>query len=633
MRITIRETANPYHSELLKIKELYDTTVTHCREVQGKGVVFVIGKTGSGKSTTINFLAGVPLKQKIDEETDTIQIVADRKEEKHAPKIAIIGHEGSQTTYPAIFSPKWIHNFVYCDLAGFSDTRGDAYDANAYLSAQLVAQLAEAIKGIICVIDYDSLTAMRGLGFIELARLIKQIFLPKSFSRYFRDCVKFVITKVPSSITKAQVLTKIKKIGDASKLDAKDAEDLSYQIPEVILKIPDNLIILRPDDLVSSFTLRDEINNFFKTPRADILHSHLTFLQKSSSDSLNKILVGAAIAATQLLLNRESAISTIAEEAQTVERLENMLKEEKIAQLKSLEIADQQIKKLDTQIEVKMEEIKSVLNQIEKVKLQTPISISESKKLIEERICREIKEVEDALSFNYIQQLNTFNRLIEQFQNDRTAYKTNNSSAGDSDPVLISYRNSIQEFEDKKMTLTSDHTKNLSLERERIKQKSNSELIEVSQRAKKEMETELRRLESQILDLERSKVGIQQEKENSLKESQQLTESQNKKLESLKSNLRTEQENLERAQATLKEIEETCRSQKIDFDIIADLDKAYSFNYDEVKKFILIYQRYKASKITKAPLSNGLFVIAKNLPVDQKHLGCDFFTGLLRPPQ
>lgn len=75
--------------------------------------VFLIGITGSGKSTLINFLVGIPLFANEEGQLDA----------PHPLKGSEIGHdETSKTTLPSLCQGP--NNMILCDLAGFGDSRG-----------------------------------------------------------------------------------------------------------------------------------------------------------------------------------------------------------------------------------------------------------------------------------------------------------------------------------------------------------------------------------------------------------------------------------------------------------------------------------------------------------------------------
>lgn len=598
------------YTDLSKIEELYDATVTHCKQVTGKGVVFVVGKTGSGKSTTINCLIDVPLKKVTDPKTAEVQIVADIKHSKHAPKFAVIGHAGSQTTFPSLFAPKWTNNLYYCDLAGFGDTRGDVFDANAYLSAHIVAQMAAEIKGIICVIEYSNLRALRGLPFVELAKLMKQIFLAGSFSRYFRDCIKFVVTKVPNEISKENILASIKKIGDL--ITAEEAGLNS--IHQEILKRPENLLIIRAEDLVNSpQKIRDEINTFFKTPRANILHHHLSFLKNLSIESLEKIIVKASRELQQLLVSLEEKMKRVMECEQAVKQLDSIVKEEEVAKDKLLNIIEYKIKTFDTEHQLKEQSIQSCGEKIEKFQDAMRNKIFEYRKLMDQRISQEIKDYRENVNTGYQQQLALIDHFIEQMKHDCSAYKVSNPEAADTEPAIQHYLTSIKSYEDKKQAMIGDHMHTMEQEIKKIVQQINDEIIAMEKNEHLNVQEQIDLLTTQISELKASKIELEHAKENYLKQSQVELAAQVNKIDALRANLDRNRENLELIRADFKIIEKNCHAREHDFEILRNLDARFPFNYKELKDFILTYQRYRAAKLEMEGVQEQKSTAKKNV--------------------
>ena len=115
----------------------------------GADAVIVLGNTGAGKSTFINYLAGCELEVK--------WIKGRRKLEVRGTasggvrdEVTPIGHGGSQTFMPQIAS---VGDRVYCDCPGFSDNRGAEINiANAVNIKQALSQ-AKSLR-LVVLVDY-----------------------------------------------------------------------------------------------------------------------------------------------------------------------------------------------------------------------------------------------------------------------------------------------------------------------------------------------------------------------------------------------------------------------------------------------------------------------------------------------
>lgn len=132
-------------------------------------IVLVIGSTGAGKSTLINYLNGVQYKLKTRQDLNKRRLCL---EPISGNELANVGHGlKSRTLYPQIVAahPTLVANkstFAYCDCPGFLDTRkGENWEEAACASLGVpfvVHKLKKAIRSIIIVIDWKVLETERG---------------------------------------------------------------------------------------------------------------------------------------------------------------------------------------------------------------------------------------------------------------------------------------------------------------------------------------------------------------------------------------------------------------------------------------------------------------------------------------
>lgn len=128
--------------------------------------VFLVGKTGAGKSTLTNYLTDVKLKAVGKRGKFTINL----EEEKHGrPKIAKSAL--SQTTFP---NKVEYSNTTYWDCPGFDDNKGPLQDiANAYYIKRLFDNLKN-VKVVVVIDVADMETKARGL--IEVFNQLSELF-------------------------------------------------------------------------------------------------------------------------------------------------------------------------------------------------------------------------------------------------------------------------------------------------------------------------------------------------------------------------------------------------------------------------------------------------------------------------
>lgn len=156
---------------------------------QYKKLVFVVGNSGTGKSTLISYLAGDNLVvRKINGKLTVDNNTQDDIE---------IGHGlESKTFFPRF---KDICGTVYCDMPGFGDTRGIIEEISKAIFMKEVADYVTEVK-ILVTIAYSDIDA-RGH---ELRSLVTNLsrFIPDINS--FHDGIDVVITKVESNVKTKQ---------------------------------------------------------------------------------------------------------------------------------------------------------------------------------------------------------------------------------------------------------------------------------------------------------------------------------------------------------------------------------------------------------------------------------------------
>ena len=140
--------------------------------MSGKDAVIVLGNTGAGKSTFINYLAGCQLEEQLVEgQLEPILEVRGTASGGERDEVTPIGHGGSKTFMPQIAA---VDGWVYCDCPGFSDDRGPEINiANAVNIKQALSQ-AQSLRMVVLV-NYHSLLAGRGNGFRDLLRTLTDL--------------------------------------------------------------------------------------------------------------------------------------------------------------------------------------------------------------------------------------------------------------------------------------------------------------------------------------------------------------------------------------------------------------------------------------------------------------------------
>ena len=164
----------------------------------GRDKVLFIASTGAGKSTLVNYLNGTRyeiLKNAFGLEANPVEGI---------PEIAKVGRSSyeSETLHPQVIEKEGL-DFIYCDIAGLFDNRGDeeqifAASSLHMLSKQTVKEQG-GIKAIIVVLDKPGFAAIRAENFkqtaLTLAGIVKE-------NPDLMDSVYFVISKVEPDLIK-----------------------------------------------------------------------------------------------------------------------------------------------------------------------------------------------------------------------------------------------------------------------------------------------------------------------------------------------------------------------------------------------------------------------------------------------
>ncbi len=160
-----------------------------------KDIVVFLGKTGSGKSTLINYLSDKELKG-----TNKDRIILNNPSDHEAIEIG-------ETYKSQTFLPKYIqhNNLLFCDLPGFGDTGGTAKDL---INACFIKNIIENSKTarLVFVAGYNEVTAARGELFKKLL-LITEKLIP---NEKIEDFSSLVITKTKPEIDNKEFIEDLK---------------------------------------------------------------------------------------------------------------------------------------------------------------------------------------------------------------------------------------------------------------------------------------------------------------------------------------------------------------------------------------------------------------------------------------
>lgn len=147
--------------------------VPKIQTARGKDNIFVIGNTGSGKSTLITYLLGNEM-EKVRGKGLGKYIVQPRSTTL-ASKANKIGHRGhSETLYPEVKISE--NDLGFCDCPGFHDNRIREYKICASICTQMAVNLSKSIKTVIVTIDCSEIDTLKGDGLKKLSETLSKLF-------------------------------------------------------------------------------------------------------------------------------------------------------------------------------------------------------------------------------------------------------------------------------------------------------------------------------------------------------------------------------------------------------------------------------------------------------------------------
>jgi len=184
------------------------------RKSVGKDVIALIGNTGTGKSTAVNYLLGSPIFY--DEQTQAMRVAEGYEE------FAKIGNRSStsETLYTQIHQNS---DFLFADCGGFLDTRGPEQEFQAMASLKATLSNSSTVKLVLCF-DSNALRIDRGSNFSQFVRTVLQDFLRDY--RETRKSVMLMFTK-PFFHRDGRIFSSVDAIADIKKMmEDTDSVDL-----------------------------------------------------------------------------------------------------------------------------------------------------------------------------------------------------------------------------------------------------------------------------------------------------------------------------------------------------------------------------------------------------------------------
>jgi ribosome biogenesis GTPase A len=139
------------------------------KRAQGRELLMVIGNTGCGKSTFINYLHGCTM-EKIKKQGQKLIVVS-----THSPVKALttIGHTNVSETFIPVLQQG--SAFTYLDCPGFLDNRGTEINVANAVNIKNAVVKAHAVR-VVVLINYPSLMVDRGKGVRDTLKVLIDLF-------------------------------------------------------------------------------------------------------------------------------------------------------------------------------------------------------------------------------------------------------------------------------------------------------------------------------------------------------------------------------------------------------------------------------------------------------------------------
>ena len=179
--------------------------VKNAKKIAGKDAVIVLGNTGAGKSTFVNYLLGCDMIQKTPKELGIkglkkVVVVKSKSEGGRCDEIMPIGHSKTSKTFmPQIATDPSNPLLAYCDCPGFLDNRGAEINIANAVNIKRALQTAKLVK-VLILINYHSLLADRGRGLTDMLNLCTQLFGSTENLMRYQEALLLGVTQVHEDI-------------------------------------------------------------------------------------------------------------------------------------------------------------------------------------------------------------------------------------------------------------------------------------------------------------------------------------------------------------------------------------------------------------------------------------------------
>ena len=170
------------------------------RRGEGKDLLMVIGNTGAGKSTLINFIHGCDMERVKVDHKKVVRVRHDSAVEE----MMKIGHDNRSMTFVPDLNDD--ETFTYLDCPGFLDNRGPEINIANAVNIRSVVCKASTVR-VLVLINYNSLEADRGRGVRETLKILIELFGTIVALKEACSSILLGVSKVPKFDTDGEEMT------------------------------------------------------------------------------------------------------------------------------------------------------------------------------------------------------------------------------------------------------------------------------------------------------------------------------------------------------------------------------------------------------------------------------------------
>ena len=205
---------------------------------KGKTAVMVIGNTGAGKSTFVNYMLNCTLEKVLLAGGEKVYVVSEKSPIK---EVMPIGHSKTSCSFMPELAEAIDMNAIVVDCPGFIDNRGAEISIANAANIKAVMAMANGVT-LVLLLNYHSLKADRGRGQLELLKILEDLFGSIDSAMNYASSMILVVSHVPLYLDEDRTeLKDIKQEFDSRELSPEKARLLGDLLERACIFHPENL--------------------------------------------------------------------------------------------------------------------------------------------------------------------------------------------------------------------------------------------------------------------------------------------------------------------------------------------------------------------------------------------------------